>query len=169
MKLINAREMYEKKPIEIACFLAGGMSNTTWLNEVISAIEKYNTKYNNVLNNLILYNPYCTNIDSTVNQVFWEFNYLNKYIDSGFIFSIYFDEYTEQPISLFELGKILGILTNEEKRNKIGFIASANPKYKKLEEIQIQCICCGQLLEVRTLEEHAMSIVQAYKSMKGLL
>ena len=163
-KVINARTMYEKKPNEIACFLAGGMSNTGWIDtfmDTLCGIDR-NILRNKELQDLVIYNPYNEEIEM-LHQIFWEYKYLNSYVDTGkFIFSVYFDKYTDQPISLFELGKILGHL----QYKNFGFVASAHPEYKKLEEVQMQCVFCGYTLEVRDPFQHAHAVVDEYKRIK---
>lgn len=159
-KTIEARTKYEKKPSEIACFLAGGMSDTVWIFNFMQALRCSTLD----LSDLVLYNPYNEDTD-TVNQTYWEFTYLNKYIEEGnFIFSVYFDKYTDQPISLFELGKALGHL----QYKKFGFVASANPEYKKLEQVKVQCVLSGYTLEVRDPFEHAAAVIEEYKIIKEL-
>ena len=171
MKIINATERYEKTPDEVACFLTGGTGNTQWIESFMRALRLEDNRKE--IEKLVVYNPYNPWIKNLANQIIWEYQYLNKYIfdtnNENFIFSIYFDEYTVQPISLFELGKILGIVSNGENinHNKIKLVLSAEAKYEKLEEIQIHCALCGYSLEIRTPEEHAREVVRMYKLIMG--
>ena len=98
MKIIKFPEYYQSvnlgdTPI---CFLAGCCVYNKWREEIIEQLKPYN---------IIVVDPYNTNITSTYEQIRWEHYYLNNFINKNFIFSVYFDKYSTQPISMYELGK----------------------------------------------------------------
>ena len=79
--------------------------------------------------------------------------YLNNYINDHFIFSCYFDKYTNQPISMYELGRA-SVLCKEQsvkimvKENvgsvvytNYGFpmVVSVHPEAPKKQDIICQC------------------------------
>lgn len=180
MKIVQAPEVYEKKSTEIACFMAGGCGNIEWQNKFINELDKH------VLNSLVIYNPYNPNIESNFKQIEWEFNYLNKYINDQFIFSCYFDKYTDQPMSMYELGRA-SVLCKEQSL-KIGpwydnmctdkrtmcyywnygfpMVVSIHPEAPKKNDIIAQCglahVTCG----VRSPEEHALQVLHWYKDIR---
>ena len=82
--------------------MAGGMGNTDWHKEFLDCLKRHNLNY------LVVYNPYNANIVNHDAQVEWEFKYLSLY-KGNFIFSIYFDKYSPQPISMYELGRMLAL------------------------------------------------------------
>lgn len=173
MRVVQAPEVYDKKDFEIACFMGGGMGNTQWHEEFFTTLNSY------VLNKLVVYNPYNPNITDVRKQIEWEFNYLNNYINDHFIFSMYFDKYTDQPISMYELGRV-SVLHNSEtiKLNtklghssiftRYGFpaIVSIHPEAPKKEDIKIQCELAGILALERTPEEHADAVIREYDIIK---
>lgn len=180
MKIINAPYDYDKKDNEICCFLAGGCSNIEWQTKVMNELDKH------TLNNLVIYNPYNPNIESPFKQIEWEFNYLNNYINDHFIFSVYFDKYTDQPISMYELGRA-SVLCQEQcihigpwydrsfnDRRTIcyywncGFpmVVSVHPEAPKKQDIICQCGLAKVEVSQRTPEEHAKEILFWYKHLK---
>lgn len=174
MRMVQAPEVYEKSNTEIACFLAGGCGNTEWSERCINKLNQY------TLNHLVLYNPYNPNIKDPKEQIEWEFNYLNKYINDKFIFSIYFDKYTDQPISMYELGRasvlckeqVIKIGPPNDSMNNLstlhhlnwGFpmVVSLNEQAPKKMDIGIQLDLVHIPYCVRTPEEHAEAIVFKY-------
>lgn len=180
MRVVQAPEVYEKKSIEIACFLAGGCGDIEWQERVISELNKY------ILNSLVIYNPYNPNIESTFKQIEWEFNYLNKYINDHFIFSCYFDKYTDQPMTMYELGRA-SVLSKEQclhigpwhdssfndKRTmcyywNYGFpmVVTIHPEAPKKQDIIAQCGLAHVTCEVGTPEEHALRVLRQYKDIR---
>lgn len=178
MKIINAPYEYDKKDNEICCFLAGGCSNIEWQTKVVNELNKHD------LNSLVIYNPYNSNIESNYEQIQWEFYYLNNYINDKFIFSVYFDKYTDQPISMYELGRASVLCkpttvsiscTDDPYRSdrysyyvNQGFpiVVSCHPECKKLEDIKIQCGLAHIDFGIRTPEEHAKEVLDWYKDFK---
>lgn len=168
MKIIQAPEKYE--PInEISCFMAGGMGNTEWHDKFINKLKTYN------MPDFVLYNPYNSNITSTYEQILWEFQYL----ESCDIFSIYFDKYTEQPISMYELGRRLAMTQNGEIKvsyndkmlgsfplNRQKCIISLHEEAPKSKEIIIQCALVHQNAINRTPEQHAAAVYLQYQKIK---
>lgn len=179
MIVVNAPEEYEKQSHEIACFLAGGCASTEWSDKVLKYLNEY------TLNSLVIYNPYNPNIESHFKQVEWEFNYLNKYINDNFIFSVYFDKYTDQPISMYELGRA-SVLCKEQSI-KIGpyndpfmdktscfflnygfpMVVSVHPESPKKQDIICQCGLAKVEVQERTPEEHAKEILWYYKDIRN--
>lgn len=176
MKVVQAPEVYKKKSTEIACFLAGGCGNIEWQERFINELNKY------VLNSLVIYNPYNPNIESHFKQIEWEFNYLNNYINDHFIFSCYFDKYTDQPISMYELGRASvlckpqsvevvkkGPLTTTTSVNlNYGFpmVVSVHPEAPKKQDILAQCGLAEVSVQERTPEEHAHQVIMWYKDIR---
>lgn len=170
MRVIQAPEQYEKRDYEIACFMAGGMGDIEWQDIFLNTLERKNPRL------LVVYNPYNPNIEFPRQQIKWEFDYLNNYINSHFIFSCYFDKYTDQPISMYELGR--ASVLHQSKTIKVetglggpshvytnyGFpvVVSIHPDAPKKEDIQIQCEYAGILAVVRTPEEHAQAVLKQY-------
>lgn len=181
MKVIKAPETYDKSSIETACFLAGGCTNNEWRIQIYAELNKY------ICNSLVIYDPYNPKIESHFKQVEWEFNYLNKYINDNFIFSVYFDKYTDQPISMYELGRA-SVLCQEQcihigpwydrsfnDRRTIcyywnyGFpmVVSVHPEAPKKQDIICQCGLAKVEVFERTPEEHAKEIVKYYKDIRN--
>lgn len=181
MRIIKALEEYKKGSSEIACFLAGGCSSLEWRDKVYEELNK------SVLNNLVIYDPYNPNITDKQKQIEWEFNYLNKYKNDFFIFSIYFDKYTDQPVSMYELGRASVLC--KEQAVKIGpwndpflsntqcfhlawgfsMVVSVHPEAPKREEILLQCKCADVITLERTPEQHAQAIRYQYNIIRTQL
>lgn len=180
MRVVQAPEVYDKSGFELACFLAGGCSSTDWSERVLKYLNKY------TLNHLVVYNPYNPNIESQFKQIEWEFNYLNNYINDHFIFSVYFDKYTDQPISMYELGRASVLskpvsvsisCTDDPYRSRSdrfsyyvnhGFpiIVSVHPEAPKKQDIICQCGLAKVEVKERTPEEHAKEIIFWYNDFK---
>lgn len=169
MKIIQAPEEYNKAPDEVALFLAGGCSSTAWRKIVIRLLKE------NCLKNLVVYDPYNPFIESTYRQVCWEYQYLNQYVDDKFIFSAYFDKYTDQPITLYELGRA-SVLSQQQNLAvgkslftlQKGFPCVVSYKdYKKREDLICQCGLAKITCLERTPEEHAKAIIEQYDLLMG--
>lgn len=179
MKVIKAPETYDKSSIETACFLAGGCTNNEWRIQTYAELNKY------ICNSLVIYDPYNPKIESQFKQIEWEFNYLNNYINDHFIFSVYFDKYTDQPISMYELGRAsvlckpvslkLSLCDVPDKYNCVshyinyGFpmVVSVHPEAPKKQDIICQCGLAKVEVFERTPEEHAKEIVKYYKDIRN--
>ena len=173
MRVVQAPEVYDKKDFEIACFMGGGMGNTEWHEEFFKTLNLYNRRL------LVVYNPYNPNITDARKQIKWEFTYLNEYVNDHFIFSMYFDKYTDQPISMYELGRASVLHQSEtiKLNTKLGhssiftrygfpMIVSVHPEAPKKEDIKIQCELAGILALERTPEEHADAVIREYDIIK---
>ena len=173
MKIIHALEKYEKKPDEIAVFMAGGMGNTDWHKEFLETLSKF------PLDNMVIYNPYNPEIKSAYEQIFWEFKYLNDYVEDQFIFSIYFDKFTDQPVSMYELGRALALAESKSISLEYGnsginipivkgfpCVVSVNEDAPKKTDIIIQTGIAHQTASVRTPKEHAFAVIKEYNRME---
>ena len=171
MKVIQAPDTYECIN-EISCFMAGGMGNTEWHTRFLNELDKLNAT------DLVIYNPYNENITSNFSQIQWEFNYLN----SCDIFSVYFDKYTNQPISMSELGRMITLapphslqLYKDGKLFKTvpdpdsgkPCIVSLHEEAPLKEDIKIQCGLLHILALVRTPEHHAELVYKRYVELKA--
>lgn len=110
MRVITAPEKIERNINDIMRFLAGGITGChNWQKRVIDYLKKKEEKGLD-LSGLVLLNPRrdnfpIGNIEAAEEQITWEFNV----IDMSFIFSIYFcGGESDQPICMYELGKVLG-------------------------------------------------------------
>lgn len=178
MKIIKAPDIYDKQEHEVACFLAGGCTNNNWR-------QRFYTEMNNhVVNSLVVYDPYNPNYDSKnpFSQIQWEFNYLNNYIGDKYIFSAYFDKHTTQAMTMYELGRMLAFCNGQfatlcyGENNSIYFktaqVVTLQKKFKVVlsmcdeaplkEDLKCQCGLLHHIIEVRTPEEHAQEVFDAY-------
>lgn len=84
MKVITAIEQYEKQDNDVFCFLAGGITNCPdWQSEVIENLQKYDQKYQNELDSLVIFNPRRPNFpiddpNASLQQITWEFQELQR-------------------------------------------------------------------------------------------
>ena len=173
MKVVSPNEDYEKKPYETACFMAGGCANTEWQADFIHTLECCNPS------NLVIYSPYNPEIKDTFLRMEWEYKYLHKYINDNFIFSVYFDRYTKQPMSMFELGVMshlskprkFELITKRGKTSvydSLGFpcVVSAHPEAPCLEDIKCQMKLYQMDFGIRTPKEHAREVYKVYRNYK---
>lgn len=171
MRLIKAPEEFERTK-EFACFLAGGCQSTEW-HEIV-----HNILQQEELPDLVVYDPYNANIESHFAQVQWEFKYLNDTRD--FIFSAYFDKYSNQPITMYELGRALAL--SQKKSAKItlegdelcfltqnGFpvVISYHEEAPLKTDLIFQCGLVHAEIKQRTPEEHAKEIIRQYHILRG--
>lgn len=173
MKIITPPENYEPLETEIACFMAGGMGNTDWHKEFLNHLKTCGLKF------LVVYNPYNPNIVNHDEQVEWEFKYLSFY-KGNFIFSIYFDKYSPQPISMYELGRMLALKDSKyltvqlDRINICGATLNHNfPTVVSIHEdapckkyILKQCELINVKAEVRSPLQHAMEVVRKYRFLR---
>jgi len=175
VKIIQAPQTYEKQEHEVACFLAGGCTNNTWRKRIYNEL---NTK---VVNGLVIYDPFNANYDinNSFSQIQWEFNYLNSYIGDRYIFSAYFDEYTNQPMTMYELGRMLAfchglkttICCNKRAQEVIlqqefPVVLSMHENASLKEDLKCQCGLLHEIITIRTPEEHADLIYEMYLNLK---
>ena len=169
MKRVKPFEYIDPAATDIICFLAGGCTNNEWREEVYSYLD------GRTLNSLVLIDPYNPNIESVFKQIQWEYMYLNDYDDCSFIFSVYFDKYTDQPVSMYELGRA-SVLSKQKQLDftmgertgaiitQYGYpcIVSVSKDAPKKEDIKIQCGLAHIECKERTPEQHALAIIQEY-------
>lgn len=98
MKVITALDEFNNHDYDgqydtgIKCFLAGGITGCQdWQQTVISQLEEYDRNNNNILSDLVVFNPRRKNfpIDdpaASLEQIKWEF----KHIELTDIFSMFF-------------------------------------------------------------------------------
>ena len=167
MRIINALQEYSINSNEIFCFLAGGMGHTEWQTECLNELSKHNLK------KLVILNPFNSNMQDIEKQIDWEFRYLNSN-NPNFIFSVYFDKYTDQPISMYELGRasiacqniiVDGIII----QNGFHTIVSIHPNANKKQELLCQCKLAKIQCAVRMPKEHAQEIMLKYNLLKNNL
>lgn len=169
MKIITAPEIY-KNDSNIACFLAGGITNCpNWQDEVIKNIKEYSSSENIDLKYLDIYNPRRANFpidnpNAAQEQIEWEFKYLEK-CD---IFSMYFcNAPSDQPICMYELGRNISEIKNEYMGTwGHRIIVSVEKGYKREQDVLIQTrLATNNIikpLSCATPMSHAIAIVDNY-------
>ena len=179
MKIIECPNYYDKKSYEVALFMGGGMSNLEWQDKFLNQLDKYN------LNSLVIYNPYNPNITNIEDQIKWEYTYLNNYRNDYFIFTMYFDKYTKQPMSMYELGRasvlskpiLISIRRSDDPycSDRLSYFAqkgfpvivSFDEKAPLKNDIKAQLDLLDIKCDIRTPEEHAKQVLFWYNSIKG--
>lgn len=169
MKIITAPEIY-KNDSNIACFLAGGITNCpNWQDEVIKNIKEYASSENIDLKYLDIYNPRRANFpidnpNAAQEQIEWEFKYLEK-CD---IFSMYFcNAPSDQPICMYELGRNISEIKNEYMGTwGHRIIVSVEKGYKREQDVLIQTrLATNNIIKpfsYATPMSHAIAIVDNY-------
>lgn len=169
MKIITAPEIY-KNDSNIACFLAGGITNCpNWQDEVIKNIKEYSSSENIDLKYLDIYNPRRANFpidnpNAAQEQIEWEFKYLEK-CD---IFSMYFcNAPSDQPICMYELGRNISEIKNEYMGTwGHRIIVSVEKGYKREQDVLIQTrLATNNIIKpfsYATPMSHAIAIVDNY-------
>lgn len=169
MKIITAPEIY-KNDSNIACFLAGGITNCpNWQDEVIKNIKEYSSSENIDLKYLDIYNPRRANFpidnpNAAQEQIEWEFKYLEK-CD---IFSMYFcNAPSDQPICMYELGRNISEIRNEYMGTwGHRIIVSVEKGYKREQDVLIQTrLATNNIIKpfsYATPVSHAIAIVDNY-------
>ena len=169
MKIITAPEIY-KNDSNIACFLAGGITNCpNWQDEVIKNIKEYSSSENIDLKYLDIYNPRRANFpidnpNAAQEQIEWEFKYLEK-CD---IFSMYFcNAPSDQPICMYELGRNISEIRNEYMGTwGHRIIVSVEKGYKREQDVLIQTrLATNNIIKPfshATPMSHAIAIVDNY-------
>lgn len=148
-----------EKPKHISVFLAGGITNCNeWQKEVIEELKDYD---------ISIFNPRQDHFDvsdksASEKQIAWEYERLEQ-MD---IFSIYFcDSVSNQPISLYELGRNIVRIQNRfpndwQKR----IVVSVEYGYKRKQDVLIQLSLCAPSLYINadaTPSSHAVLIRNA--------
>jgi len=173
IKVITAVEKYEKKPGEITCFLAGGITDCgEWQDEVINYLENVDVD----LTGLVLFNPRRKNFpihdpNASNEQITWEFNMLEQ-MD---IFSMYFANSPKsvQPICMYELGRNLAKMEVRFPNDYMNRITvSVEQGYSREQDVVIQSKLAmkGQdFVETNSNpEKHADTIIRAFNWIKTL-
>ena len=154
----------------ITVFLAGGCTSGGWRDEFFEYIKGF------ILNSLVLFDPYNANIKNNTEQIKWEVDRINE----ADIFSVYFDKYTDQPISMLELGKMFELAKDkcvhiETPLGKTAvytqygkpLVIGIHPEAPKREDILIQEQLAGFKADVCTPTKHAQNIITAYESIRS--
>ena len=154
----------------ISVFLAGGCTKEGWRDTFFKYINGF------ILNSLIIFDPYNENIQDNYHQIKWE----QDKIQQCDILSVYFDKYTEQPISMLELGRMLELAKDKSINieTPLGtstiyvnygkpLIVGIHPEAPKKNDILIQMELLGHKAEVCTPEQHATNIISAYEQIKS--
>ena len=182
MKIIIAPEEYSLQSDAIGCFLAGGITDCpNWQAEVISNFRKYDQKFLNELDGLVLFNPRRENFpindpNAAQEQIEWEFKWLQR-MD---LFSMFFTAgRSDQPICMYELGRnicrMMQIFPNDYQ-NRI--LISCDPNYRRSQDVKIQVELAFSANENKltpTLIEkadpliHMYEIIRQFKIAKGLI
>lgn len=107
MIVITAPHLYIPKHDDVTVFLAGGITGCRdWQKETIEHLRKFVGRDDT---QVVVYNPRQENFDinnptATIDQITWEYQYLNQ-VD---IFSMYFVGGNQiQPICMYELGRYI--------------------------------------------------------------
>ena len=182
MKIITAPEEYSLQSDEIGCFLAGGITDCpNWQVEVISNFKKYDQKFSNELNGLVLFNPRRENFpisdpNAAQEQIEWEFKWLQR-MD---LFSMFFTAgRSDQPICMYELGRNICRMMQRfpnDYQNQI--LISCDPNYRRSQDVKIQVELAFSANENKlapTLIKkadpliHMYEIIRQFKIAKGLI
>lgn len=159
MRVVKALEEFEPQGFFIGCFMAGGMGNTQWHDTFLNFLQDMNA------NHLVVFNPYnpdCNTEQECIKQIEWEHKYLTKFLGTRpFIFSCYFDKYTDQPISFYEVGMML------QKTNGNDCVINCHPQFKKKLDLKTQCKLVGYngVREITPIE-HALAVFHTYRYIK---
>ena len=179
MKVVVAPEKYELQAGEVACFLAGGITNCPeWQTDVIKNFEAYDKQFKGELDHLVLFNPRRENFpiddpNASEEQIAWEFKWLQQ-MD---IFSMYFTAGpSDQPICLYELGRNLVRMEQKFPANFQDLVViSCDKGYKRFQDVKIQTSLAFAESEVKPdiIEEadprkHMYHIIRALKAVEKM-
>ena len=174
-----AQEEINSNVSTINLFMGGGMSNTEWHTKFLDTLNLYN-----IGDSLTIFNPYNPDIKDITKQIMWEQEVIDLYKKdlTHFIGSLYFDKYTNQPMSYLELGRMAIESRSKEisvyvdsKRTKImvnyGYplIVSVHPKCSIKEEIKAQCYGLRVNCVERNPQGHAQAVYRIYRDIKSKL
>lgn len=163
MIVITAPHLYIPKHDDITIFLAGGITGCRdWQKETIEHLLKFVGRDDT---QVVVYNPRQENFDinnqnSTIDQITWEYHYLNK----ADIFSMYFAGGDQiQPICMYELGRYI-------KPYGEGQVISTEKDYVRKMDVAIQVsLTTRGFTEVNTDATpytHAKDIFEIIKKVK---
>lgn len=163
----------------INLFMGGGMGNLEWHKEFLDTLSSSVPS-----DNLTVFNPYNPDIKDITKQIMWEQEAIDLYKKdlTHFIGSLYFDKYTNQPMSCLELGRMAIESRSKEisvyvdsKRTKImvnyGYplIVSVHPECPIKEEIKAQCYGLRVNCVERNPQGHAQAVYRIYRDIKSKL
>jgi hypothetical protein len=171
MQIINPNNEKEFTDIaRISVFLGGGCTTSGWRDEFFTYIKQF------ILSSLVIWDPYNPEITDVYTQIKWELDKIN----SCDILSVYFDKYTDQPISMLELGKMFELAKDKcvHVETSIGktavytqygkpLIVGVHPEAPKREDILIQCQLAGYKAFVCSPQDHAKHIIEAHQDIKS--
>jgi hypothetical protein len=163
----------------INLFMGGGMGNLEWQKTFLETLKLYN-----IGDSLTIFNPYNPDIKDMQDQILWEQEAISLGTNDNvhFIGSLYFDKYTNQPMSCLELGRMAIESRSKEisvyvdsKRTKIminyGYplIVSVHPECPIKEEIKAQCYGLRVNCAERNPQGHAQVVYRIYRDIKSKL
>ena len=157
-------------------FMGGGMGNLEWHKEFLDTLSSSVPS-----DNLTVFNPYNPDIQDIKTQILWEQEVISLGTNDNvhFIGSLYFDKYTNQPMSCLELGRMaiesketsVNIDTGSQKVNvpvNYGYklIVSVHPECPIKEEIKAQCLGLNVNCVERSPQGHAQAVYRTYRNIK---
>lgn len=163
----------------INLFMGGGMGNLEWQKTFLETLKLYN-----IGDSLTIFNPYNPDIKDIQDQILWEQEVIDLYKKdlTHFIGSLYFDKYTNQPMSCLELGRMaiesrgssVSVDTGLHKVNvpvNYGYelIVSVHPECPIKEEIKAQCYGLRVNCVERNPQGHAQAVYRIYRDIKSKL
>lgn len=131
MKVITAPEIYQHEYLQFTVFLAGGITNCPdWQKMVIDELSKYDDT-----DLLVIFNPRRTFLDVTYTSAAWEFEQIRR----ADLYSMFFcDGPSDQPICMYELGKMTSEISNGYNDDINGLIITCMSGYRRLEDVLMQ-------------------------------
>ena len=170
MRIVQAPNNYEYGNGDIVCFLGGGIQKCGWHETVLDELCRLNPTH------LVVINPKrdsfdLTNTEIAIEQIKWEFHYLNSLVNRPYIFSMYFDNSdSPQPICFYEIGRYIQIMKSFNSLSDC--VISVHPKFsRKLDVItQVSLATDNMLIPTEcTALEHANRIYLKYREIKVYL
>ena len=163
MIVITAPHLYIPKYDDVTVFLAGGITGCRdWQKETIEHLRKFVGRDDT---QVVVYNPRQENFDvnnlaATIDQITWEYQYLNQ-VD---IFSMYFVGGDQiQPICMYELGRYIKPYEEEQ-------VISVEKNYIRKNDVACQvALTTRGITEVNTDAtpySHAEAIFESIKKVK---
>ena len=149
MREIKAPESYMRHPTRRSLFLAGGLTNCPdWRKEVVEALADYEVD---------LLNPRRDNFDVTnpimeQEQIEWE--HLNILQADAHVF--WFCEETVCPITLFELGKVVGLFPDKP------LFVGTHASYKRKRDIGFQMLLMRPEVDVVHFMDRILTQLHAW-------
>jgi hypothetical protein len=135
MIVVEAPSRYHNRPGYPTLFIAGGITGAEdWHAKLLEELKD---------ESLVVFNPKRKNFDTSdeeveVQQITWEFLHIAK----ANAISFWFPPQTLCPITLFELGSVLG-----EKTSKTVFVG-CDPLYARIRDVKIQVGLRNKKIEV---------------------